>query len=170
MSDERTTTSESPSGAPTDRATFYGVHYRDITGHKQVAIPKPLKRVIDDAHEDKLLLMRWQKEPFLRLYTKRQFDKKLDEVKENPAIPLELRASAATWMAKAAEPVEPDSQGRFVVPTKWIEALGFTESVAFCGAFTYIEVWPAQAYRESEEAEPAELAHVAKALTNTLNM
>jgi len=164
------TSSDKSARSPSDRATFYGVHDRDITGHNQVAIPKQFKRAIEEAHEEQLLLMRWQKEPYLRLYTKKQFDKKIDEVKENPEIPVELRAAAAAWMAEAAEPIEPDSQGRFVLPGKWIEALGFKEKVTFCGAFTFIKVWPAYAYHKPEEVEQKDLAALGGTLTHTLNM
>ncbi|MCY3019865.1 MAG: hypothetical protein NTW87_12660 [Planctomycetota bacterium] len=170
MSDNATVSANASARTPQDRATFYGVHYREVTGRNQVAIPKQFKRAMEEAQEGQLLVMRWQKEPFLRLYTKKQFDKKLDEVKSNPGLSLEQRALSAAWMAKAAEPVEPDSQGRFVLPAKWIEALGFKDEVAFCGAFTFIEVWPADVHRETEKAEPKELAPLGAALTSILNM
>jgi DNA-binding transcriptional regulator/RsmH inhibitor MraZ len=114
--------------------------------------------------------MRWQTEPFLRLYTKKEFDRKLDEVKQNDALTRDQRAAAIAFIAKAAEPVEPDSQGRFVLPGKWTDALNIREEVAFCGAFTYIEVWPAELHREHEKAAPEKLAAVSEQLTNMLNM
>ena len=135
---------------PADRATFYGTAYHKVSGRNQVAIPKTFKRAIDEARQDELLLMRWQAEPFLRLYTKKEFDRKLDEVKQNDALTRDQRAAAIAFIAKAAEPVEPDSQGRFVLPGKWTDALNIREEVAFCGAFTYIEVWPAELHRVHE--------------------
>lgn len=157
--------------APTDRATFYGVHSRDITGHNQVAIPKPHKKVIDDAHEQKLLLVHWRNEPFLRLYTKKQFDQKVDEVKRNSEIPPQERAPAAKRIARAAEPIEPDGQGRFVLPSKWVQALGFKDKVIFSGVFTFVEVWPAHAFRGEDEApEAREPETQAQTLTNILDM
>ncbi len=153
-----------------DRATFFGTTFHKITGRNQVAIPRHLKRSIDEAQEGQLLLMRWQSEPFLRLYTKKQFDQKLDEVKQKPEFSPEQKASFVEWMARGADPVEPDSQGRFVLPGKWMDALNFREEVAFCGAFTFIKIWPAELQRDAERAESEKLATMAGAVTEILNM
>lgn len=152
-----------------DRATFYGVYPREVTRNNQVAIPRQFKQVIDAAHEKRLLLMRWKKELNLRLYTKKQFDQKVDEVKQNLEIPVERRAAAAKWLSNSAEQVEPDSQGRFVIPAKWKEALNIKEVVVFCGSFSYIEIWPAELHK-AEPEEPKELAELESMLTNVLNM
>ncbi len=155
---------------PKDRATFYGVAYHKVSGRNQIAIPKHMKRAMDEAQESQLLLMHWQNEPFLRLYTKKQFDKKLDEVKENPKLSNEQKAGAVALIARAAEPVEPDTQGRFVLPAKWSDALNVREEVAFCGALTRIEIWPAPARREFEVLGKEKIASWAQKITAILNM
>ncbi len=170
MSDLGTVPSANVGSKPTDRATFYGVAYHKVSGRNQIAIPKHMKRVMDEAQEGQLLLMRWQNEEFLRLYTKKQFDTKLDEVKQNPKLTNEQKANAVSLIARAAEPVEPDSQGRFVLPAKWSDALNIREEVAFCGSFTYIEIWPAERHREVEKAEQEKLAPVSQEVTSILNM
>jgi len=158
-------------GAPTQgRATFYGTAFHKISGRNQVAIPKSMKRSIDDAQEGPLLLMRWQNEAFLRLYTKKQFDTKLDEVKENKGLAPEQKAAVIDHMARSAEPIEPDSQGRFVLPAKWADALNLREEVAFCGAFTFIKIWPAELQREQERKEAEKLAQVGEQITQILDM
>ena len=153
-----------------DRATFFGTAYHKVSGRNQVAIPKHLKRAIDDAQEGQLLLMRWQNEPFLRMYTKKQFDKRLDEVKQKEGLTQEQKAAAVEYIARMAEPIEPDTQGRFVLPGKWMDALNIREEVAFCGAFTYVKIWPAEMQRENEKAEAEKLATVGNAVTSILNM
>jgi MraZ protein len=156
--------------APPDRATFYGAFYHKISGRNQVAIPKQLKRAIDEAQEGPLLLMRWQNETFLRLYTKKQFDKKLDEVKEKAGLASDVRAQLVDHLARSAEPVEPDSQGRFVLPAKWTDALNLREEVAFTGAFTFIKIWPAEMEREQKRKEEEALAQVSAQVTQILDM
>jgi MraZ protein len=165
-----TTVSSNAALQPGARATFYGTAYHKVSGRNQVAIPKNMKRAMDEAQEGPLLLMRLQNETFLRLYTKKQFDRKLDEVKQNEQIPMDSRSAVVDYMARAAEPVEPDSQGRFVIPAKWMESLGIRDEVAFCGAFTFIKVWPAEMQRESEEREQQKLAAVAAQVSNILDM
>jgi len=155
---------------PLDRATFFGTAYHKVSGRNQVAIPKQFKRSIDDAQEGPLLLMRLNNEPFMRLYTKKQFDKKMDEIKENPGWNAETKATIVDAMARSVEPVEPDSQGRFVLPGRWMDALNVREEVAFCGAFTFIKIWPAELQRENEKSEAEKLASVAGDVTKILNM
>jgi len=155
---------------PLDRATFFGTAYHKVSGRNQVAIPKQFKRSIDDAQEGPLLLMRLNNESFMRLYTKKQFDKKMDEIKANPEWKPELKATIVDSMARSVEPVEPDSQGRFVLPGRWMDALNVKEEVAFCGAFTFIKIWPAELQREVEKTEAAKLAEVAGEVTQILNM
>jgi len=155
---------------PAERATFQGVHDRKITSNNQVSIPDLIKSVLDDALESKLVLMRWLREPFLRLYTKSQFDVVIDSVKQNPEFSIEERALVSGAISKAAVPIHPDSQGRFVLPAKWIDTLNFKDKVVFCGLPTFIEVWPAEAYKEDQEAVQQKLEQLGPKLTNLLNM
>src|SRR5262249_38151915 len=100
MSEFGPVTETSTRKAQPDRATFYGARYHKVSGRNQVAIPKELKRTIDESQEGTLLLMRWQDEKFLRLYTKKQFDKKMDEVKEK--LPADSRAQVIEHLARNA--------------------------------------------------------------------
>jgi MraZ protein len=140
-----------------ERATFFGTAYHKVSDRKQVALPKHHKRVIDEAQEGQLLLMRWQEETFLRLYTKKQFDTKLDEIKQNSKLTNEQRASLVDMLARSAEPIEPDSQGRFVIPARWVDSLNIKEEIAFCGSHTFIKIWPAELQRQTTQPENAKL-------------
>ena len=170
MSDFGPIPSSEAARAPQGRATFFGTNYHKVSGKNQVAIPKQHKRALDEAQEGPLLLMRWQNEPYLRLYTKKQFDQKLDEVKQKPNLSADEKAQVIEYMARVCEPVEPDSQGRFVLPGKWMEALSIRDEVAFCGAFTFIKIWPADLQRDFEKSEEEKLAPISEKVTNILNL
>lgn len=114
--------------------------------------------------------MRWQEESFLRLYTKKQFDKILDEVKQNPELTAAVKQNVVDCMARRAEPVEPDTQGRFVLPAKWMEALHIREEVTFTGAFTFIKIWPAELQRAVDMVDAEKLTVVTEEVTEILNM
>jgi DNA-binding transcriptional regulator/RsmH inhibitor MraZ len=154
---------------PAERPTFQGVHDRKITSNNQVSIPDLLMSVIKDSKEKKLVLMRWLKEPFLRLYVKSQFNKVIDSVKSSPDFSAEERNLAAAMLSKSAVPIQPDSQCRFVLPAKWVNSMNFAGKVVFCGLPTYIEVWPAQAYRDDEEEMQKKLEQLGPKLTHLLN-
>jgi MraZ protein len=159
-----------PSALPRDRATFIGTAYHKVSGKNQVAIPKHIKRILDEAQEGQLILMRWQKEPFLRLFTKKQFDKILDEVKRKPELSRAEQQNAVESLARGAEPVDPDSQGRFVLPAKWMDALNIREEVAFTGAFTFVKILAGEIQRELDRAEAEKLSGVTTQVTDILNM
>lgn len=163
-----------PNTAQRARATFYGTSFHKVSGRNQVALPKNQKRVIDDAQEGQILLLRFSQEPYLRLYTKMQFDKKLDEVKEilgkREDLSEEQKFSCVANLASAAEPVEPDSQGRFVLKEGWVDTLNIKDEVAFCGVGNFIQIWPAELKREAAKVEPERMAAVAPQIASILNM
>lgn len=150
---------------PLPCATFYGTACHKVSGRNQVAIPRQHKHALDQVQETELLLVRWQNEAFLRLYPKSQFDLKINEVKQNASLTLEQRNDFAELLAASAEPVEPDSQGRFVLPAKWVDALNIREEVVFRSAFSYVKIWPAEATR----AEAPQAPVAAEQVTNILN-
>jgi DNA-binding transcriptional regulator/RsmH inhibitor MraZ len=132
------------------RATFYGTTYHKVADKtNQVAIPKTLMRVINEAHEGYLVLVQYPEEQFLRLYTKRTFDQKMDEVKANSEFSTEEQNAAVFWMAGQSQVIEPDNQGRFVLPREFADRLTNKE-VAFQGAFTFIRVWPAEVHQAAQ--------------------
>jgi hypothetical protein len=51
-----------------------------------------------------------------------------------------------------------------------MDALNVREEVAFCGAFTFIKIWPAELQREVEKAEAEKMAAVAGDVSQILNM
>ena len=151
------------------RATFYGTACHKVSGRNQVAIPRQHKRAIDEVQETDLLLMRWENEPFLRLYTKSHFDQMVDEVKQNTSWTLKQRNTIAEDLASSAESVEPDSQGRFVVPAKWMDALNIRDEVVFSGAFNFVKIWPAEAKQESARPAASPAVELFEDVTNILN-
>ena len=147
--------SVAPSVAPTTRASFYATCYHKISNKNQVAMPSHLMKVIQESGECELLLTRVEDEAFLRVFTKNQFDKKLDELKQHPDLSPDEKREMLAEMAGTAVPIAPDAQGRFVIPAQWVVDLGLKDEVAFVGVFTWIKICPAQDQRKVEEAHRA---------------
>ncbi|MGD0092752.1 MAG: division/cell wall cluster transcriptional repressor MraZ [Planctomycetota bacterium] len=153
---EKTPVTNSPvASGPVKRATFFGIHDRDITTNKQAAIPKAFKRVLGATGEDELLAahFHWENEKFLRLYTKTKLDELIEAVNNDEGYTEAQRAEKIRMIANSAEPVEPDSQGRFVIPARFYDLLGFKDAVVFEGCYTHIWLWPAQAHKEKLAAQ-----------------
>ena len=106
-------------------------------------------------------MLRWNNENCLRLYTQVELDGLIAKIQNRAGLTNEERAAAVRSITGNAEPIEPDKQGRFVIPTKWVSDLGMKEEVAFFGAHTRIEIWPANLRREMEREEQAKNAETA---------
>jgi len=149
--------SEKKPSAPR-RASFFGTAFHKISERNQVAIPRHMLKTALESAEGPLLLMRVSQESFLRLYTQKQLDAKIDEVRARVDLDPKVRTALVRGLSSNVSPVEPDTQGRFVLPAKWVDEIGLREEVAFCGAFNWIEIWPAQARRDLEKQEHARSA------------
>lgn len=140
------------------RATFFGTAFHKVSERNQVAVPKHMLKVAQESGEGQLLLMRLNNESYLRIYTQQQLDQKIDEIRGRGDLDVKVRSELVRNLSRNAVPIEPDSQGRFVLPGRWVDELSLREEVAFCGAFSWIEVWPAGARRELEKKEQASSA------------
>jgi MraZ protein len=157
-----------PEPTPKAPATFYGTTYHKVADKtNQVAVPRPFKRSLDDAREALLVLIQYPEEPYLRLYTKKAFDEKMAEVKSNADFSVEDQNAIVDWMAGESQVVEPDSQGRFVLPKEFAETLKSRE-VAFQGAHTFIKVWPAELHQAAKH-EAQNLSPVMDLVRGILN-
>jgi division/cell wall cluster transcriptional repressor MraZ len=172
MADTRTQAPESDAQTPASagrRATFFGTAYHKVSSRNQVAIPKHFANVLKEANEGQLLLLHWGEEGHLRLYTQTRLDEALKEIQQNERLPEAARKAVVRKIAASASVIEPDGQGRFVLPGPWVDKLGLQNEVAFCGAFSLVEIWPAQARRDYEEKEAAALAEVSEEVTRILD-
>lgn len=155
-----------------ERATFFGTAYHKVSPRKQVAIPRQFMRTLETCDEGQLLLLRWVNEEFLRLYTKRRFDEVMAGVKARVARAENMtREERRNWIRKltgVVEYIEPDSQGRFVLPNRFADLFG--GEAAFCGVDNRIEIWPAEMRRQFEaDREPEKDAATVDDLTEILD-
>lgn len=152
------------------RASFFGTYNHKVSGRNQVALPRTFLRSLERSDEGPLLLLRWNDEGFLRIFTQEQLDKRIDQIRDNPKLDSETKGTLIRRLAGGAEQIEPDRQGRFVLPGKWVEALGLRDEVVFSGAQTRIEIWPAPAREDQEEKEKEQVAAVAEQVTEMLDL
>lgn len=167
MSPQNPTNAKEATGS-TRRATFFGTAYHKVSERNQVAIPRHLIKVIEEAREGQLLLLRWNNENCLRLYTQMELDSLIGKIQSRTDLTNEQRAIAVRNITGNAEPIEPDKQGRFVLPPQWVSAMGLKEEVAFFGAHTRIEIWPANLRRELEREEQAKNAETAQKISDLM--
>lgn len=156
---------------PRRPATFFGTAFHKVSAKtNQVAMPKHFLKAINNAREGQLLLVWWNNENYLRLYTQEKMDQVIKELQSNNDFDKKLVAQLTRDLAGSAIPIEPDSQGRFVLPSEWVDKLGLQEEIAFCGAHKRIEIWPAKARREIDRKENERNAEAKAKVTEILDL
>ncbi len=167
------------------QACFFGNYIHSITGPNgnQIAIPKPLMRVIKASKESQLLLVWWNNEQFIRAYTYESLTRKIPNIHakirseliaegQNEAKAEELADKAIAELSSKAMQVEPDKQGRIVLPKQWMEKLGMRGSVKIEGRYSYISIGRVETEEKAEESAatvPAENEELNAKVTAQLN-
>ncbi len=89
---------------------------------------------------------------------------------ENPDLYNEEKQDVSTELFDKVFWLEPDSQGRVVIPQKIIDFFGIENEVVFVGKLSYIEMWPAKDYDAREELiNKNNLSVMLKKLSEELN-
>ena len=68
---------------------------------------------------------------------------------------------AARYICANAHQVQPDSQGRILIPQKMIDFAGITKNVVTVGCGKYVEIWAEERWNELNlEEEPENFAEI----------
>lgn len=156
---------------PRRPATFFGTAFHKVSAKgNQVAMPKHFLKAINNSGEGQLMLVWWNGENFLRLYTQEKMDRIIEKVQARDDLDKNQIVELTRSLSGNAIVIEPDSQGRFVLPAQWVDALNLREEIAFCGAHKRIEIWPAGARREVERKERERNAEAKAKVTEILDL
>jgi MraZ protein len=152
-------------------ATFFGTFYHKVSAKtNQVAMPKLFLKSILNSGEGQPLLVRWNNENYLRLYTQQKMDERIEKIQARTDLTPREIVELTRDVAGSAIPIEPDSQGRFVLPSDWVEQLGLQEEIAFCGAHKRVEIWPAKVRREMEAKKSDRITEAKAKVTEILDL
>jgi DNA-binding transcriptional regulator/RsmH inhibitor MraZ len=151
-------------------ATFQGTAYHKVSARHQVALPRHMLKVINLAQEGQLLMLRLPHEGWLRMYTRKHLDKLIEDIQARSDLDDDEKADLTAGLSDRAVPIDPDSQGRFVLPSNWVEELGLHEEIAFRGTHKRIEIWPAAARRDAERQESERLVSLARKVKRNLDL
>jgi DNA-binding transcriptional regulator/RsmH inhibitor MraZ len=117
----------------------------------QVTLPKSCKKAVEDGSEGHLILVPRDDVQYWQLFTQTVFNRIVEDTKKNPRLTEEKRKFAAQKLARSASHVEPDTQGRFVLPKAFAEKLGESNEVVFESAHTHLKLWSKPDYCTEEE-------------------
>lgn len=134
--------------------------YKSRVGEKKrIAIPKKFRNELGD----KLILTRGY-ENCLVLVSEQQWKVIASEVINGSFINRDIRDTSRFLVGSAME-VEPDSQGRIVIPQPLFSHAKLSEEVTFLGLVNWIEIWEVEEWKKRLEYLESNGDKIAQELT-----
>ncbi len=122
-----------------------GQYSSNISKKRRVAIPVKFRSILGSS----FILTRWY-ENCLALVAKDEWDRLVRKlVGEAKGITEPIRDTDRFLLSSAYE-LEPDEQGRVVIPKKLIKFAGIREKLVFLGLGNRIEIWDEEIWQEKE--------------------
>ena len=115
----------------------------DVKG--RVFLPAAFRKVLEAAGESHLVLRRDLFQPCLVLYPESVWNATLDDLKQRLMTYRREHQNVLRQFVADAEPVELDSNGRFLIGKQKLEFAGITSDVRFLAVDERIEVWNKEA-------------------------
>lgn len=123
-----------------------GEYSSRVTSGNRIAVPKQFRSILG-----KDLIVTKGFEKHLVLVNQVQFTDITAGVVDQPFIVGEVR-DVTRYLLGNAYTIEPDSQGRFVVPEKLHEHAGIEKEVVFIGLGRWVEIWDKDVWEKHSEA------------------
>ncbi|MCB9790744.1 division/cell wall cluster transcriptional repressor MraZ [Candidatus Nomurabacteria bacterium] len=119
-----------------------GEYTSKIGERKRVAIPKKIRQELGD----KLILTRGYENALVMVNTE-MWETLAKEVINGSFINKNIRDTSRFLVGSASE-LEPDPQGRVVIPSGLYQHAGFTKEIVFIGLVNWVELWDTQKWNE----------------------
>jgi MraZ protein len=117
---------------------FVGEFPSPVDARGRVTIPRPFRRKMTDTR----LIMTIGHDRTIEVHTPAEWDEHIRHLVENAPDEMETRRSyLPRLLFSQAWEVEPDSQGRIVLPRHLREYAGLTDEVVATGMGCYFELW-----------------------------
>lgn len=126
----------------------------------RMMIPSNLKKQLPDAGQEGLVINRGF-EKHLTIYTKKEWDKILDEIAKLNQYEKKVRDFTRYFMRGATE-LSLDSANRVLLPKSLLEYAAIESEVVLACQFDKIEVWAKDSYEAQLDNEPENFANLAE--------
>ncbi len=125
----------------------------------RMMIPSGLKKQLPEAEKEGLVINRGFKK-YLVIYTKKEWDIKLDELSKLNQYDYK-NIEFIRYFTRGATELTPDATGRINLPQLLLEYAGIKSDVVLTCQLGKIEVWDKEAHGEMIKNEPADFAALA---------
>lgn len=114
----------------------------------RIFLPAAFRKVLQASGENSLVLRRDVFQQCLVLYPDSSWNEQLDDLRSRLNKWSKRDQMLLRQFVADAEQVTLDSNGRFLLPRRYMEMTGITQSVRFIGVDDRIEIWPAELTEE----------------------
>jgi MraZ protein len=126
----------------------------------RMMIPTGLKKQLPEADSEGLVINRGL-EKYLVIYTKTEWDKKLDELSKLNEYDRKSLQFIRLFTAGATG-LQPDAAGRVLLPKNLLDYAGIAGEVVLTTMLNKVEVWDKKAHQEMINNEPENFAELAE--------
>lgn len=126
----------------------------------RMMIPSDLKKQLPEAEKEGLVINRGL-ENYLVIYTKREWDKKLDELSKLNEYDRKA-IQFVRYFTGGATNLQPDGTGRVNLPKNLLDYAGITNEVVLTCMLNKVEVWDKKAHEKMISNEPENFAALAE--------
>ena len=135
---------------------FLGTHLNKLDAKGRVSIPATFRAVLRDNEDASLVLRSSTKHPCIEAWPMPVFEALASPLDRLPTFS-DDQDDLATDIYAGAASVEPDREGRVILPAELIVHAGLGETVAFMGLGRIFQIWQPEA-AERRRAEARERA------------
>ena len=126
-------------------ADLTGTHTYQLDPKGRMSLPARFRAVFSEG-----AFVTLGQEGCLYALPKDEWERQKEEARANPASDPQARAYARFFFGNA-EPVDLDSQGRFLVPQRLRSQVGIGREAVVRGVGSYMEIWERQAFDSYEQ-------------------
>jgi len=107
----------------------------------RVAVPVVFRRILSDAAENKLVIQKNIYKDCLVLYPKTKWDEELADLRSRLNMRDEAESNLFRSYVSFADEVEIDTNGRILIPKRYLQMANLKSEIRFLGVDFTIEVW-----------------------------
>lgn len=135
------------------RAVLTGKYYHTIDAKNRLIIPSKIKEQLGDT----ITILRGS-DKCLTLYSQEEWQIYAQKISEQSKT--KVRALTRYLYSNSIE-VQPDSQGRVMLPAEMVKFAGITKNIITAGCGKYAEIWAEEVWNEQNlDEEPEDLTKV----------
>jgi MraZ protein len=139
--------------------SFYGTNKHSIDQKGRIILPAAFRAKLGKV----FMIAKWLDE-CLCIFSEEEWSRITEKVQNAPSTDSEVRTFSRVFFSGAAE-LEPDKQGRVLLPPDLRAYAGLKKEVCVVGTGTKIEIWDKVKWDEFEQKEGSDMTSTAEALS-----